>query len=193
MIPSPIYTRRYYAEKLKVSLRRGLPETISKAIMALGTFNSVIELGCASGVVLKALSDIGIDIYGVDFGEAGCCLTIPADKFLLHDLRTPLQLDKKFDLCLSLETAEHLEPEYADIFVQNMINCSDKIMLSASPDAHHTGEHLNPQPRSYWIQKFSDKGYSFDKNKTELWQQTVGRGARMIPYRNNAMYFERIQ
>ena len=46
---------------------------------------------------------------------------IPADNFRAHDLATPLDLKRRFDLVQTLEVAEHLPHAKADLFVDNLI------------------------------------------------------------------------
>lgn len=44
----------------------------------------------------------------------GVPMAIPEDKILLQDLKEPITLDRRFDLAMSVEVAEHIPAEYAD-------------------------------------------------------------------------------
>src|SRR3954471_17830635 len=71
---------------------------------------SVIDIGCGTGVWLRRWQEAGVDdILGVDGdyvrrdeleGSPGL--------FQPHDLTTPLELERSFDLAVCLEVGEHL-------------------------------------------------------------------------------------
>jgi SAM-dependent methyltransferase len=120
---------------------------------------SVADFGCNNGQMLRtfrslfSLTDtLGID--GDDYSEG-----FPG-KFLLHDLRKPLDLGRKFDLVVCVEVAEHLPKSFADVLVATLIRHSDLILFSAAHQGQGGHEHLNEQPPEYWIEKFV--GYESD-------------------------------
>ena len=87
-------------------------------------------------------------------------LVIPANCFVAHDLSTRLDLKRKFDLVQSLEVAEHLPADKADLFVANLVRHGDVILFSAAVP-HQGGEHhVNEQPPEYWRKRFVAHGYA---------------------------------
>ena len=87
-------------------------------------------------------------------------LAIPVGNFLAHDLATPLDLKRRFDLVQTLEVAEHLPHANADLFVDNLIAHGDVILFSAAVP-HQGGEHhVNEQPPEYWRSKFAARGFA---------------------------------
>ena len=70
---------------------------------------SVIDVGCGRGAWPAAWIALGVeDVLGVDgehVRQSG--LLFPDDRFVAHDLRRPLELERSFDLVLSLEVAQH--------------------------------------------------------------------------------------
>jgi len=100
-------------------------------------------------------------------------LAIPKTKFRAHDLSTPLDLKKSFDLVQTLEVAEHLPADKADLFVDNLVHHGDVILFSAAVP-HQGGEHhVNEQPPEYWRKKFAARGYApFDFVRPNLRGQT---------------------
>lgn len=86
-------------------------------------------------------------------------LAIPAKSFVSHDLSQPLELGRKFDLVQSLEVAEHLSKEHAEIFVDSLARHGDVVLFSAAVP-HQGGEHhVNEQPPEYWRRHFAARGY----------------------------------
>ena len=113
-------------------------------------------------------------------------LAVPAKSFRAHDLATPLDVKKRFDLVQSLEVAEHLPGDKADLFVDNLARHGDVILFSAAVP-HQGGEHhVNEQPPEYWRSKFAARGYAvFDFLRPRL----AGRRDVMPWYRFNSYIY----
>ena len=87
-------------------------------------------------------------------------LAVPPEQFIAHDLATPLDLKRRFDLVQSLEVAEHLPAGAAATFVNNLVAHGDIILFSAAVP-HQGGEHhVNEQPPEYWRRLFAKHGYA---------------------------------
>lgn len=122
---------------------------------------SIVDVGGGQGIFLAVAKKYGIDdILCIDGSYVDTeKLLIDKKEFLQFDLTTKCRLERKFDMALSLEVAEHIAPQYVDVFIDNLVNLSDVIVFSAAiPKQGGTG-HVNEQWMSYWIKKFSDKGY----------------------------------
>ena len=100
------------------------------------------------------------DVVGVDGDYVNPeQLAIARERFLAHDLSTPLKVGRRFDLVQSLEVAEHIAAEHADLFVENLVKHGDVILFSAAVP-HQGGEHhVNEQPPQYWRERFKARGY----------------------------------
>ncbi|MNG06715.1 hypothetical protein D3C84_899730 [compost metagenome] len=97
-------------------------------------------------------------------------MNIPENNFLQHDLTKSLQLNKKFDLAISLEVAEHLPESAANIIVETLTNHSDCILFSAAVPGQGGQYHINEQWPEYWHQKFKSKDYlAYDVLRNEFW------------------------
>jgi len=73
------------------------------------------------------------DILGVD-GEwvPAKLLQIPRACFLAHDLMKPIEINRRFDLAVSLEVAEHLDRDSARRFIQTLVKLSSVVLFSAA-------------------------------------------------------------
>ena len=68
-----------------------------------------------------------------------------------HDLPTPPEFPRRFDLVLSLETAEHLPPTSAATFVSTLTSLGDVVLFSAAVpgQAWTKNVHVNEQWPEY--------------------------------------------
>lgn len=130
-------------------------------VFNLLTINSIIDIGCGTGSWLSAAKKLNInEVKGVDGIEVKQPLMkLESNEFLKHDLRIPLNLNKKFDLCICLEVVEHLPIDCADTIIETITNHSDFILFSAAIPTQTGDHHFNEQWPSYWQEKFKSRGY----------------------------------
>lgn len=132
---------------------------------------SVVDVGCGSGSWLKAFQKNGVNtIFGVD-GNQTRVLDIPDDRFLRTDLNKPFDLKKKFDLAVSVEVAEHLSPESAGQFIDNLTRLASAVLFSAAVPGQGGAYHVNEQWPAYWADKFAKHGYAaVDCLRMRIWE-----------------------
>jgi hypothetical protein len=70
------------------------------------------------------------------------------------DFETGFDLGRRFDLVVCLEVAEHLAPNAAEHFVENLTKHSSAILFSAAIPFQGGDHHVNEQFLSYWIERF---------------------------------------
>ncbi|MBF2088581.1 MAG: methyltransferase domain-containing protein [Synechococcales cyanobacterium K44_A2020_017] len=134
---------------------------------------SVVDVGCGDGSWLSVFQSEGVnDILGMDGDYVQSdTLQIPQDRFIATDLSQPPQLERRFDLALSLEVAEHLSEESADRFVESLVQLSDVILFSAAIPHQGGTHHVNEQWPDYWIQRFQSHNYLvLDILRDRLWE-----------------------
>lgn len=161
------YTHRSAEHNLKA------PEVIVPLLTDLFMPASVIDIGCGIGTFLIMFEKRGVsDILGID-GEwvNPDKLYISKEKFKVADLSKPLILNRKFDLVLCLEVAEHIEEDCADELIDSLIGCGDIIVFSAAVKNQRGQNHLNEQPHHYWQKKFLDRGFVYyDLLRPMIWE-----------------------
>lgn len=118
---------------------------------------SVIDVGCSSGVYLIPYLEKGLVVLGID-GAAGVGKWIP-DRFQVVDLRQPWTPPQRYDLAYCIEVAEHIRCEYQDLLVDTLVSCADTIFFSAAHPGQGGEGHVCEQPMSYWLDKFAARGY----------------------------------
>src|SRR5262245_6908203 len=133
---------------------------------------SVVDVGCGPGGWLAELRKHGVeDIFGIDGPWIDAeMLEIPKDRFRVADLRQPIRESRRFDLVLSLETAEHLPPQSAQTFVESLTGLGSVIVFSAAIPFQGGKNHINEQWPDYWAALFEKCGYTFvDCLRPRIW------------------------
>ncbi len=123
--------------------------------------SSVIDIGCGRGTWLAAFIENGVtDITGVDGDYIDRDkLYIPQEAFHAHNLSSPFNLERRFDLVICLEVAEHLPESNADSFVESLCQLGPAVVFSAAIPYQGGTNHLNEQWQDYWVSKFANNGY----------------------------------
>jgi hypothetical protein len=151
---------------------------------------SVVDVGCGLAAWLKVFEDQGIeDIVGLDGDHVDRgLLAIDAERFVPCDLRSPPSLHRRFDLAVSLEVAEHLPAEAADVFVNLLASLADVVLFSAAVPRQGGLDHLNEQWPAYWAAKFQARGFRcHDTLRQRIWEDERVRWW----YRQNLLLFLR--
>lgn len=141
---------------------------------------NVIDIGCGVGTWLAAWQkNFGVEIYGIDGDYVDRSQLFIAEKFFHPtNLEKRITLKRRFDLAMTLEVAEHLTPDRADSFIEDLTKLSDVILFSAAIPAQGGTNHVNEQWQSYWAEKFLHFGYvaidcvrpeTWKKNDVEVW------------------------
>jgi SAM-dependent methyltransferase len=133
---------------------------------------SVVDVGCGLGTWLAVFMENGVaDVTGVDGDYVDSSrLEIPAERFVAHDLSTPLSLDRRFDLAVSLEVAEHLPADRAAIFVGSLTALAPFVLFSAAIPFQGGTNHVNEQWPEYWAALFGQRGFlPVDCVRREVW------------------------
>lgn len=164
------YTASFYERQSNETYSSS--EVIVPLLLDLVQPQSVIDVGCGTGSWLRTFREHGIQqLSGFDGPWLDTAkLLIPQDLFTRADLDKPLQVDRRFDLAISLEVAEHLKPESADGFVASLTSLSDVVAFSAAIPFQGGFHHLNEQWPEYWAQLFEKRGYlAIDCLRLRLW------------------------
>ncbi|MBS1731254.1 MAG: class I SAM-dependent methyltransferase [Bacteroidetes bacterium] len=124
---------------------------------------SIVDVGCGLGAFLSVFKENGVkEILGIDgkwVDQSRLC--IDPSQFEIKNIDEPFALDKKFDVAICLEVAEHIAETHADIFLNNLSALSDILIFSAALKNQGGQNHINEQPFSYWQEKLKKLGFIF--------------------------------
>jgi SAM-dependent methyltransferase len=155
----------------------------------LGPAASVLDIGCGQGIWTARFAEepqvieaVGVDGDYVDRNA----LVIPQEKFISHDLKTPLDLGRRFSLALSLEVGEHLPPDAGPVLVDSLVKHADIVAFSAAIPGQGGEHHINEVPLEVWRSAFARRGYvAFDFVRPRL----AGRSDVEPWYRYNILLY----
>ena len=134
--------------------------------------DSVIDYGCGNGAWLSAAEGLGSAIlkgYDGPWVDKEKLLSNNID-FTPVSLEENIPVEKKYDLCISVEVAEHLSPGRAAGFVRQLCSSSDVVLFGAATKGQGGTNHINEQWQSYWLEKFNEQNYQYyDIFRGALW------------------------
>lgn len=130
-------------------------------ILELFPARSVVDVGCGVGAWLRAFSECGVaEIVGYDGDYLDPdLLIIPRDTFHAADLRREFAFQRRFDLAVSLEVAEHLSAACAADFIRLLTSAAPVVLFSAAIPHQGGVDHVNEQWQDYWRALFSIHNY----------------------------------
>lgn len=169
---SNIYNEEYYRQYdvgvgkvnyLDSQYTKGFLECIADRIVRDLNPKTVLDAGCATGHLVAALRDRGVEAYGVDVSEYAISVVREDVRpyCAVGSLSEPLpeSLPKKYDLVVSIEVLEHLSAENGEKAIKNLCSYADTVLFSSTPDDFEDPTHINVQQREYWTGLFAKEGF----------------------------------
>jgi SAM-dependent methyltransferase len=188
-------TKPHYSETFFVSRRANLDLS---ARVVLGYVlerlrpASIVDFGCGTGTWLGVAGELGVnDCIGLDGDYVNLDhLEIPRQNFIPTDLSGEINLNRTFDLAISLEVAEHIGASNATTFVKNICRHSSVILFSAALPGQGGVYHVNEQYLSYWVELFNQQGFRLRdciRGLPGLWKD---KSVKLWYRQNTVMFFQ---
>ena len=185
-----IYDRAYYERS--AGAKRVTMQHIARSIVRDTSPGTLIDVGCGGGFLLSALAERGVTCFGLEYSQAGIELCRSAGLDVRQfDLEHDSFDGGSFDLVVSMEVAEHLPASVADRFVDLLTGVAPVVVFTAARPGQVGTDHVNEQPREYWIERFAARGFAPDEALAAAWQGEWERLGVIECYRDNLMVFSR--
>lgn len=123
---------------------------------------SVLDAGCAMGLLVESLRDRGVEAYGIDISEYAIERVREDVRPFCRVASVTQDLDRDYDLIVCVEVLEHLEPADAELAVDNFCRHSRQVLFSSSPLEFREETHYNVRPPEYWARVFARHGFYRD-------------------------------
>lgn len=169
--PDSRYTSAFFTGNARNSMRSARP--ILQIIRDLYSPTSIVDIGCGSGAWLATAEQLGFTfLRGYDGPWADPAkYTSPNIDFIPVNIEeSDFEHDRRFDLAMSVETAEHLSESRADFIVDSLCSASDVVLFGAAIPHQGGVHHIHEKPQTYWMAKFRERGYEpFDVIRPAVW------------------------
>jgi SAM-dependent methyltransferase len=167
------YNETFFDQQVDDSLASA--RAVVPVVLNLLPARSVVDFGCGRGPWLKACLENGIEtVLGLDGDYVSReKLLIPRERFQSVDLQHPIRLERRFDLALCLEVAEHLPASSAQSLIGSLAAAAPVVLFSAALPGQGGTSHVNEQWPPYWERLFADQGMrKFDVVRPMIWSDT---------------------
>lgn len=150
---------------------------------------TVVDIGCGTGEILKALTSLcDIECLGIEGPWINDCQE-RFENIQLANLNEFLPLEKKFDVAICLEVAEHLEERFASTLISTLTESSNIILFSAAIPGQSGTEHINLKYPDYWARHFWEKGFALYLDP----RKEFFRNLQLAPwYQQNTLVFRKM-
>lgn len=161
-----IYDEKFFITNREEGLKMG--EWFIPLLKGVFNLKSLIDVGCGTGHYLyHCIKNNIYDVFGLEGSQNAWPLLLVDKKLIkLHDLRKPIFLNKKWDLALSIEVAEHIDKRFVNNYLNILCNHADTIVLTAAPPKQGGTAHVNERPKDWWINKFAKNNYYYNEDLT---------------------------
>jgi GT2 family glycosyltransferase/glycosyltransferase involved in cell wall biosynthesis/cyclopropane fatty-acyl-phospholipid synthase-like methyltransferase len=123
---------------------------------------TVLDAGCAIGLLVEMLRERGVEASGIDISE-----------YAIRQVYAPMRpyctvgsivepFSQRYDLIVTIEVLEHLPADQAEVAIANFCRFTDEVLFSSSPFDYKEATHLNTQPPEYWAELFARQGFYRD-------------------------------
>ena len=152
------------------------------------SLNSFIDVGCRQGYLMDCFYQDNSSkiIAGIDYFTWGKKLWDKdhwmQESYQQHDLRDTLRKtewfqvvskNKLFDLINCTEVGEHIDPDYCDVFLDNLVGITNKyLIISWSPDSIENGasdprhQHINALKKEDFYSKMNEFNFIINDELT---------------------------
>lgn len=154
-------------------------ETTARQVLARKP-ESVLELGCGRGYVLKRIQDAGVSAYGIDISKH-CEMTRASENIYLWDVcNTPWvkdevyggRSDKNFDLCFSQDFLTYVPEQHLPTILEEMRRTCRRGLHGIDVNARAEDDSLRCtlRPLAWWRELFDRHGLQNHElfNKADL-------------------------
>ncbi|MFC1848756.1 class I SAM-dependent methyltransferase [candidate division CSSED10-310 bacterium] len=149
---------------------------------------SILDVGCGEGHSAGYFRELGCKVLGIDGSVQAKRDSVIAHAHIIHDYNSgPFIPEGEFDLLWCCEFVEHVAEKYCSHFLATFGCAKNYIMMTYAPPGQPGWQHVNCQPKSYWIEKLETIGFVFYPILTRVTRHFAESGH----YHNKGLFFVR--
>lgn len=123
---------------------------------------TVLDAGCAIGLLVECLRRRGVEAFGVDLSSHAISQVPEEFKPFCYVGSIAESFPGTYDLIVCIEVLEHLSPEDGRRAIANLCKHTRDILFSSTPFDFREATHSNVQPVEAWAELFAQHGFIRD-------------------------------
>jgi SAM-dependent methyltransferase/uncharacterized protein YbaR (Trm112 family) len=189
--PADPYDANYYADYSPRPYTRDDPEWmtffggIADRIAGDIGPKTVLDAGCAMGLLVEMLRRRGVEAFGVDVSEFAIAHVHESVRPYCRVGSASAELDRRYDLIVCLEVLEHMPPADAAAAIASFCRHTDDVLFSSTSGHFEEPTHINVHPPEEWAELFARQGFlrdlEFDATFIAPWAVRFRRRAESTP------------
>jgi hypothetical protein len=145
---------------------------------------TVIDAGCAMGLLVEALRARGVEAWGIDISPFAIERVHESVKSFCRQGSIAEPFPQRVDLVVCIEVLEHMPAAEADAAIANFCAHADDVLFSSSPNDHREPTHVNVRPPEEWAELFARHGFfrdpDFDAGFVSAWAVRFRKSAEPV-------------
>lgn len=141
--------------------------------------SSMLDAGCAFGLLVDKMRSRGVDAFGIDISEYAISQVRDDVKQYCRQGSIAEPFGRRFDLITCIEVLEHMPAREAEDAVANFCAHTDDVLFSSSPLDYTEATHINVHPVEHWARMFAAHGFhrdvDFDASFIAPWAMRLRR------------------
>jgi len=182
-----VYDQDFYAEMAPA--KAASARAFAQVVAANMSFQSLFDIGCGSGVFLAEFHRLGKDVAGCEASRDAVTLASKDFPVFVADATRPIPIDRRHDLVLCIEVAEHIGHRHSRQLVENCAHLGAQVLFTAAPPGQKGIGHINLHAREFWQELFRREGFVLDAPGTERIREQLRQQQVLAWLYNNLMIF----
>jgi hypothetical protein len=163
MSTSSLFDAHYYATGCGMPYRRddawlaffaGIARQITTGIAPA----TVLDAGCAIGLLVEQLRAQGVAAEGVDISAYAISQAHASIQPYVRVGSIAEPFGKRYDLIVCIEVVEHMPAAEAEAAIANLCAHTDDLLFSSSPLDYKEATHFTVRPVEHWAELFARQG-----------------------------------
>jgi len=123
---------------------------------------SVLDAGCAIGLLVETLRERGVDARGIDVSSFAIASVPEALRPYCREGSIAEPYGERVDLIVCIEVLEHMPAEEADRAIAMFAQHTDDVLFSSTPFDYREPTHINVRMPEDWAEAFARHGFFRD-------------------------------
>jgi SAM-dependent methyltransferase len=140
---------------------------------------TVLDAGCAIGLLVEALRERGVDARGIDLSAYAIGTVPEALRPYCTEGSIAEPFGQRVDLITCIEVLEHMPADEADRAIVNFAQHTNDILFSSTPFDYREPTHVNVRMPEDWAEAFARQGFyrdvDFDASFITKWAVRLTR------------------